>query len=305
MSSSDTVTEAPTTGDILQAMLTENTGRHMLDSGGAYGRHWERNQGKNFADEPPFTADWRWGEIDITASVFHELEDRVEYEPVVDAFFERWATTGERAHEGWFPLAQQFVEEFIPDARGLYRDGGPIVVNTYNEETMLSQVVQYVYFTIDDEVQLDADGEVVLDADAYVFLQIHGGCDVRGGYTQMRIFRLTGYDEAEWFDLGRTVGIGCSDCDAAWFVQDGYGTEPDYNRAEQPLEDYPTLDISEPENFGRWMARNIVRDVLDQAGEDELLEEFPVEVRAYYGYARGRDLNISYCPVCGTGTLEV
>ena len=30
-------------------MLQENTGRHMLDSGGAYGRHWERNQ-KNPSD---------------------------------------------------------------------------------------------------------------------------------------------------------------------------------------------------------------------------------------------------------------
>ena len=29
-------------------MLTENTGKHMLDSGGAYGRHWERNQKKSF-----------------------------------------------------------------------------------------------------------------------------------------------------------------------------------------------------------------------------------------------------------------
>lgn len=29
---------------VLIAMLTENTGRHMLDSGGAYGRNWERNR---------------------------------------------------------------------------------------------------------------------------------------------------------------------------------------------------------------------------------------------------------------------
>ena len=29
---------------VVYSMITENTGRHMLDSGGAYGRHWERNQ---------------------------------------------------------------------------------------------------------------------------------------------------------------------------------------------------------------------------------------------------------------------
>lgn len=32
------------TKHLIYEMLTENTGRHMLDSGGAYGRNWERNQ---------------------------------------------------------------------------------------------------------------------------------------------------------------------------------------------------------------------------------------------------------------------
>ena len=31
-------------------MITENTGSHMLDSGGAYGRNWQRNQGKTIDD---------------------------------------------------------------------------------------------------------------------------------------------------------------------------------------------------------------------------------------------------------------
>ena len=31
-------------------MLTENTGTHMLDSGGGSGRHWQRNQKKSIED---------------------------------------------------------------------------------------------------------------------------------------------------------------------------------------------------------------------------------------------------------------
>lgn len=39
-----------TTREIIYAMLTSNTGSHMLDSGGAYGRHWERNASKSIYD---------------------------------------------------------------------------------------------------------------------------------------------------------------------------------------------------------------------------------------------------------------
>ena len=36
--------------ELIYKMLTENTGVHMLDSGGAYGRNWERNQVKTIED---------------------------------------------------------------------------------------------------------------------------------------------------------------------------------------------------------------------------------------------------------------
>ena len=38
--------------NVIIEMLKENTGEHFLDSGGAYGRHWEKNQDKNFKDVP-------------------------------------------------------------------------------------------------------------------------------------------------------------------------------------------------------------------------------------------------------------
>lgn len=33
-----------TTEQILTEMLTESTGKHSMDSGGIYGRHWKNNQ---------------------------------------------------------------------------------------------------------------------------------------------------------------------------------------------------------------------------------------------------------------------
>ena len=38
------------THELIHSMLTENTGSHMCDSGGAYGRHHERNANKTIED---------------------------------------------------------------------------------------------------------------------------------------------------------------------------------------------------------------------------------------------------------------
>ena len=38
------------TNELIYSMLVENTGSHMCDSGGAYGRHHERNASKTIED---------------------------------------------------------------------------------------------------------------------------------------------------------------------------------------------------------------------------------------------------------------
>jgi len=61
-------------------------------------------------------------------------------------------------------------------------------VNTYNGESMLSQVLQYTSLYHPDEGY-------------YILLQIHGGCDVRGGYTDAKLFRLDSEIEQAFGDL--------------------------------------------------------------------------------------------------------
>lgn len=184
---------------ILQKMLTTNTGTHMLDSGGAYGRNWERNQGIDFEASPAATLEFwdRDGSPDIvgTLSVYHWLADRLEYDAKLDRRFYRWATRGSRADDPWLASAEEFVEHLAkhydgvhrPEIAGIYGEDKPFTVNTYNGEDMLSQTLQYVYFTLDGE--------------PYVLLQIHGGCDVRGGYTRPYAFRVSGmHDETSILD---------------------------------------------------------------------------------------------------------
>jgi hypothetical protein len=53
------------------------------------------------------------------------------------------------------------------------------VENTYNHENNLSQILLFVTFNY--------------EGNKYALLQIHGGADVRGGYTDTRCFKLNGY----------------------------------------------------------------------------------------------------------------
>jgi hypothetical protein len=48
--------------------------------------------------------------------------------------------------------------------------------NTYNGDSDLSQILQGSWLTINDE--------------PYMLLQVHGGCDARGGYTNAKLFQL-------------------------------------------------------------------------------------------------------------------
>jgi len=226
-----TTTQTDVTADKLTEMLTENTGRHMLDSGGVYGRNWERNQGRDFTSEPEGKLEFwqRNGELSIlpVVSVYHFLKDRLEYNPELD---ERYR---EYVEEEGLPLDLRSAESFVEslDGKGLYGDdSGPLTVNTYNGEDLLSQVLQYVYWA-------DEDG------DAHVMLQIHGGCDVRGGYTDPVAFDVTDYDGTSIFDNAR-ASIYCDDCGKHWDADNGCHWAPDgcYGPGYTELQDYPATD---------------------------------------------------------------
>lgn len=169
------------TRSVLAEMLVENTGAHLLDSGGAYGRHHERNRGKTEADfeaSPSVLFD-KYG---VSLNVYHYLARRLAYAPHLQGEFDDFVASSPD-DEGWLSLAESFAQSKDRDAR---------TWNTYNGECLLSQTVQGVSFQDNGET--------------YALIQIHGGCDVRGGYTKPRIFRVVvdmaeefPYDHASYF----------------------------------------------------------------------------------------------------------
>jgi hypothetical protein len=183
-----TLTTANDTADILAGMFTENTGRHMLDSGGAYGRNWEHNQGRTTADflnAPHGTFDQYCGP---TLSTFHFLNDRLDFDPELQAEFDAFS----EAEDDWGLPA---MEGFATAAGWSF-----LTVNTYNHESALDQVIQYT--------QCSTEGEDACYYGDVVILQVHGGCDVRGGYTDPKVFRVTGDGEVGLLD-DADVNIWC------------------------------------------------------------------------------------------------
>lgn len=173
-----------TVKNVIFQMLTENTGSHFLDSGGAYGRNWQRNKGLTLADfeslpDELFTLDSFYSQgtkkyyIERTVPLFSYLAGPGS-NLGLDSFCHRFNSINTRgdswASEKYYGVTSD-AERFL-DRYGFLEIHRPF--NSYNYESDLSQVIQGSWIHRDDNV--------------YLLLQIHGGCDVRGGYTDARLF---------------------------------------------------------------------------------------------------------------------
>jgi len=162
----------------LYNMFIENTGAVLGDSGDAYGRRWQNNRVQHPADRPAFEYDdvskcW-------TTNTYKYLINQcgLRTDEICTGFNNRNRRTKEFdadaniygvGHSAWNWLNDNFEVEV---------QGEPW--NTYNEEgdwQTFDQCLQGTYLKI--------------NGDYYVCLQVHGGCDVRGGYTIAKLFLLS------------------------------------------------------------------------------------------------------------------
>jgi hypothetical protein len=162
--------------NLIFKMLTENTGQHMLDSGGAYGRNWQRNAKKtlkDFQNEPAASLDLSSNYFDVTLSAFHHLTNTLEIDDYCEKFNRLKCTDWDGDFYGTSASQCRWLEKNDFSENTDRRE-----FNTYNLDSNLSQILQGTF--------LRQCGYV----DDYVLLQIHGGCDVRGGYTDAKLFKI-------------------------------------------------------------------------------------------------------------------
>ena len=185
--------------EVIKNMMCEDTGRNLLDSGDAYGRHYEENQ-NGIMTGPQKVDFWTDGKKETELNPIVPLYDFLTYNLEVDGESERF----EDEFYNYIkvndldPYSVVDMEETIK-VIGEYSGYGDLeMINTYNYDSVLSQTIQFIMFS---------DGY----DNIYVCLQIHNGCDVRGGYTLPKIFYV---ENPEYFITGTTdaiISCGCRD----------------------------------------------------------------------------------------------
>lgn len=195
----------------IAAMMTENTGTHGLDSGGAYGRNWQRNAGLTCNDFDAMPAavmeiDLRkhgenpFADITISVNIYHKLTSGIlELDDLCRKFNAMPVDDWKSDLYGVSINGENWLVE-----NGFVWDDRHCQFNTYNFQNNFSQILAGNFIARESEYS----------EDKYVLLNIHGGCDARGGYTDAKLFKLC--DHAEEHDLLR------DDCGFSVETDDGY-----------------------------------------------------------------------------------
>jgi hypothetical protein len=170
------------TEQVIYNMLIENTGTHFLDSGMANGRHWQQNQAKtleDFKNEDYVQYDKDYG---ITLSLFHHLNQALDYNhDMTEDYIKHLDFDNREGLESYFESDTWTKANYWSHCT----PGKLNFENSYNCDSVLSQNILLAWI---------AD---IYDND-FIAISIHGGADVRGGYTGFKFFDM---DQGQLFDF--------------------------------------------------------------------------------------------------------
>lgn len=184
--------------------------RSICDSGSAYGCKNDYNRKRNLFTDPCTYFDvtrikdgQAW--FNIYVNTFRLLCKCVKYNAKEDRRFQEWY----QQHDNWLDEMEDRDTAFKP--RG---DSGAYwhVYNSYNDDSSrLDNVIQYAKYPSDNYWGYDRDAG---DADStWLILQIHGGCDVRSGYSAPVLFQLVDEEKFNWEST--EAAMYCTKCEFA------------------------------------------------------------------------------------------
>lgn len=287
------------TKKIIAGMLKENTGQHFLDSGGAYGRNYERNQLITFENTPRVYLEITKYGIEYTRSLYWFLSDNLEYSPKLTNSFNSFAAKKCDKYDSWYECLNKWFDWKIKTGfivkTGIHGEGNTPVKaddimceNIYNGENNLSQIFQYWLFQ--DDYNTD-----------YIALMVHGGCDVRGGYTSPKFFEL----RKDSFFMVADGYIRCEN-NHAWYTDDDYNWYPanneKYNLDKCQFLDYD--DLIELPEYQEKLSRQLVINpaqlpVFEDYKPSVINPVFPLYIDGQLTVVC-KDNKIGLCPLCGT-----
>jgi hypothetical protein len=243
----------------IAGMLTEEIGKSMLDSGSAYGYQYERNRGKDFLKEPQVKVEVYDNEVNFSRSTFDFLTNQCDVTPAsekLNSQFKAFLNTPE-IKEGDAPdwsseTMQAFMDKLFKGQEktvDIYgEEDGQIgkVDNSYNYDNSLDQTLLTVMFRKDGKT--------------FVLLSVHGGADVRGGYTTPQVFEVTS-DEgvADW--IGGMQDLNAADGDNGWSSDDAgyhwYGQMGNAKDLDGDIKKQWTLDKAKQKVFSKLNGKEV------------------------------------------------
>ena len=169
---------------IIHKMLKESTGIDMMDSGGDNGRSWQKNQKVfDFRLQDDINYNVESDYVYASNNIFHFLTSALEYEESMTDIFNDDKNKDEYDYYNMSDIADILNDHYndldFEEFHEFKLKGDSF--NSYNWESNLSQVIQGQMFTEYEDSQYEEN---------YIILQIHNGADVRGGYTDCKVFKV-------------------------------------------------------------------------------------------------------------------
>ena len=198
-------------------------------------------------------ADLKPGEVNWTASTYHWLKDKLDYREDWQLIYDTWVRLFSNRHQSDLTDMEEFcvwLKERGCEVGGIYGEGDPVTENSYNGECLLSTTIQFMLAQVEPPYsdgahivwtgyEIPEDEDPVLGDElptewpiggSLVLLQIHGGADVRGGYTAPKIF-----DEKEECSMCFSADLSVGDGDHIWDSDNaGYSWYPGHNKRVEP-----------------------------------------------------------------------
>ena len=238
----------------LAKMFMEGVPRSLVDSGMVYGYNYDYNRENPVWEQPEsrveFTAyDDGTLDINLQLNTFKLLANQLEYDKEANRKFQKWVKKLYDADEWW----RDHLDEFPAVSRSDFTPERWIIDNTCNGDTLLDQQFVYSYCS----------------KSGYVIIELHGGCDIRWGYTNPVFFRVDFYND---FDPWKGGSIYCPKCGSYW--------------------DYDNVRHLEDTNTDPDMSKDLT-DYPCEKGEE-----------GKKGIVVVNEKHEAFCPVCGKGKLE-
>jgi hypothetical protein len=314
--------------EVVIKMLQENTGRHMLDSGGAYGRHWERNQKLSseieFWDKTPemVPTGLKYGELWGTISLYHHLVNSLQWDDDIELLNEMYEYFDAcYPDDSYFETRVKFVEFLqsynfkkeifmkineAEDAEAL-EDWTKFLQTNWEKITEACNSWDFghefkVYNTYNEENSLSQDFEIIIFGDL-VGIMIHNGCDARGGYTKPRFFSTPQMADSNlwsWDDY--TLYCTGENSDHYWDKQ-GYNswyTDSEFSIEKETVCKYEDLTEEAQIEFDTTGFAAEEPEVNFAYEGQTILEGFDVRLKK----PAGKKILVikdgkAYCPICG------